>query len=695
MRYLKITALLGMSILAMSGLTAQEIEYVSSILWNQVNEITVMDDIAYCAFDNGLQIIDFTDPHNPVELSRMYLPGQTTRVKIAGHYAFVASVDEGLQIIDIADPAEPELIFTLTETDYILDLEIANDLAYIMDGSKGFYIYHILNPYDPAMVYNERLSARDICIANNMLFLAGFNRGFEIYSLDDPQDPELLSSVDLNGMAENIAVQGNYAYVGIGANSSLFVYDISNPEAPTYCSSFPAFAWNFSLSGEIGCMACMSQELKVINISDPYNIEEKANFPVEGYCEVVTVSGTTAYAGNNWENLEAVDLTVPSEPVELGRVEMHDRNFAFKVAGNLLYAGQFNAVDITDRQNPQILGSLDIPINFTRLDNYGNHVLLGGNDSSLYIVDASDTDNPTLAATYDYGSRVQDIRVHDSYAFIAGSEPGVQILDLTDPENPTYVTTFALNDAYVSDIYFQDDYMYLAHQNEGLVIADISDPANPVFVSNLVLSNSCQRVYVRDNLAYLASGNAYYIVDISDMLNPEQITVWGSQGSAYDICGDGHYVYMANTDVWVIDISDLPNCYEVDRYITPGWTNQIYVDSNYIYVADRSSFMIFRFNPTGIDDDISGLPAGFSLGQNYPNPFNARTEIQFDLKSEANVRLKVYDILGRHIGTLLDSNRPAGSYNIIWDAADLPSGIYFYKLQAGDITESRKCLLLK
>ena len=693
MRYFKTIAILGIIVLASSGLAAQDIEYVSSILWNQVNDIAVENDIAYCAFDNGLEIIDFSFPEIPMEIGHIYLPGQTIRVKVAGHYAYVASVTEGLQIIDIANPAEPELIYTITETDNIDDIEIANDLLYICDGSKGLSIYHVLNPYDPALVFNERFMGRDISIEGSLLFLGGFNIGFQIFSLDDPQSPELLATVDLDYNAVGITVQGNYAYVS--THYELFVYDISDPEEPVFCSHFSTLIWNVAIAGQIGCIAGMTRELKIIDISNPYQIEELGDFPVEGYCEVVTINGNKAYIGNNWENLQAVDLTVPSQPVGLGLVEMHGRNSAFKVAGDYLYTGQFDIIDITNRENPEVVASLDIPVDFTELDSYGDYALLGGTEGILYIIDVSNAAEPFIVTTYDAGSRINDIKVNGTYAYIAANDSGMQILDISDPENPSYVTTFAITDAYLSEISIQANYAYLAYQSAGLAIADISDPANPQFISNLVLSNNSSQVYVRDNLAYMAGGNVFYIVDISDLLNPELISSWGAQGSAYDIYGDGHYAYMANGDVWIIDISDLPNCYEVGKYITPGWASQIYFDSGYIYIADRSSVMIFRFNPTDIDDDFSELPSGFALGQNYPNPFNACTEIQFDLKSAADVQLTVYDILGRYIESLMNSYRPAGSYNIIWDAADLPSGVYFYKLQAGNFSESRKCLLLK
>ena len=89
------------------------------------------------------------------------------------------------------------------------------------------------------------------------------------------------------------------------------------------------------------------------------------------------------------------------------------------------------------------------------------------------------------------------------------------------------------------------------------------------------------------------------------------------------------------------------------------------------------------------------LPNTFKLLQNYPNPFNPRTIIQYAVSSRQFVNLKVYDVLGNEIATLVTEEKPAGTYEVEFDGAGLPSGIYFYRLQAGSFIESRKMILIK
>jgi len=89
------------------------------------------------------------------------------------------------------------------------------------------------------------------------------------------------------------------------------------------------------------------------------------------------------------------------------------------------------------------------------------------------------------------------------------------------------------------------------------------------------------------------------------------------------------------------------------------------------------------------------IPKDYSLYQNYPNPFNPKTNIKFDLPKSSYVTLKVYDVTGQQVDEMLSQTMEAGSYTVTWDASHLSSGVYFYKLTAGDYSETKRMVLLK
>lgn len=96
-----------------------------------------------------------------------------------------------------------------------------------------------------------------------------------------------------------------------------------------------------------------------------------------------------------------------------------------------------------------------------------------------------------------------------------------------------------------------------------------------------------------------------------------------------------------------------------------------------------------------VDESQSGRPSTFQLLANYPNPFNAETLIEYSLTEAAHVTIDIFDMLGRHLTTLVDANRPAGNNQVVWDAAGQASGVYFYSVRVGETTETRKMSLLK
>ena len=91
----------------------------------------------------------------------------------------------------------------------------------------------------------------------------------------------------------------------------------------------------------------------------------------------------------------------------------------------------------------------------------------------------------------------------------------------------------------------------------------------------------------------------------------------------------------------------------------------------------------------------SNIPYAFTLEQNYPNPFNPSTIIKYSIPSESFTTLKVYDVLGNEVATLVNSEKPAGNYEVEFNAKGLSSGIYFYKLKSSGSVLVRKMMVVK
>jgi len=127
-----------------------------------------------------------------------------------------------------------------------------------------------------------------------------------------------------------------------------------------------------------------------------------------------------------------------------------------------------------------------------------------------------------------------------------------------------------------------------------------------------------------------------------------------------------------------------------------------FTNTTYDILGGTNGMSVWRmqnFVVTAVDDNNLSVPNKFSLSQNYPNPFNPSTTINYQLSAISRVTLKVYDILGREVTTLLNKEQPAGSYKITFDASKLASGIYLYRIVAGSaeggFIQTKKMILLK
>jgi len=120
---------------------------------------------------------------------------------------------------------------------------------------------------------------------------------------------------------------------------------------------------------------------------------------------------------------------------------------------------------------------------------------------------------------------------------------------------------------------------------------------------------------------------------------------------------------------------------------TEGWV----LCDKYIYYTDNLGGFI-----TDVDKEKpDNFPKDYSLLQNYPNPFNPTTSIKYSLPEQQFVSLKIFDILGKEVATLVNENKPAGNYEMNFDASNLTSGVYFYQLRAGSFAATRKLILMK
>lgn len=197
-------------------------------------------------------------------------------------------------------------------------------------------------------------------------------------------------------------------------------------------------------------------------------------------------------------------------------------------------------------------------------------------------------------------------------------------------------------------------------------------------------SHKCQ-IYVWDvvNDSTISNKKLFYQIPASGY----------ADGMKVDAAGN---IYCTGpTGVWIIS----PEGNYLDKIAmteNPSNCNWGDADGKTLYVtAGKSLYRIRLVAPTGIKKQGSLHTKTFKLYANYPNPFNPTTTITFDLSQNLNVKIKIFDILGNEEGTLLNCYLSAGRYSVTFNADSYPSGVYLYRLEAGNFVQSKKMVLLR
>ncbi len=682
--------------------------------------VAVKGHIAY--FGNGyyLEIADVTDPHNPNSLGKIFLPSLVEKIAVNGDYVYVITEEDGLQIINVSDPANPvkaghfdtghyvggiftkdKYVFIVKASGSLLILDVNNpsspsetgyfsanggysvggvyvsgNYAYVAEGEKGLIIVDVSNPSEPVKIgsfYSQDFDVKDVFVKDNYAYLAN---DYEIIILDisNPTLPNKISNYGNFQNLKGIYVSGDYAYVG--SDEYFLVLDISNPSAPQlkgYLETKP-FVWDISVNGNYAYIAYSAGGLGIINISNSTSPIETSSIEGGDYAMDVCVSDNYAYVADRRAGLRILDISNPNNPSQVGFSFTDDEAHGIHVSGNYAYiADTYHGLKIFDISNPM-----------------------------------SPFEVGTLNTGYSDSQSAELVFVKDNYAYISDEYNGFIIADVSNPSSPSII--WSSGSVNPTGIFVKENYAYLS-QESGLSIWDVSNPSETFKVSSLNLNSLYSGgVYVSGNYAYLAN-SGLYIVDISSPASPIKIDF--IPDGAMDVFVKGKYAYVTEeNEMQILDVSNPTSPNVVGVFNLNSSMSNIFVSENKIYVASGTAGVYILQNDliSKVKKANKCLPMNFNLSQNYPNPFPAfgetsapTTKIKYSIpvvgsphmRDELSVHLTVYDILGREIATLVNKKQPPGNYSVQFNAANLPSGIYFYTLRAGNFTTTKKMILIK
>jgi len=640
-----------------------------------VYDLALSGNYAFIA-DGDMKVIDVSQPTHPTLAAKLTVPSDFAhRIVVSGDYAYLGTVRGQLIIVDISTPDSPVVKGTTVLNDeFVMGMAISGQHLFLTLESPldPIYIYDVSDASNPTLAGTYAVRNTGFTAAGKYLYLYATGGNFQILDVTVATSPQLVGQLH-TAFAGRIAVKEGLAYV-IARNPLLGIIDVSNPAQPILRGTAVGTATSAASLGVAPPLVVAANEIGfwIIDASD-----------------IDRPSALTHFAtGDASSNMEIID------------------NFLFLCS---LKAGLF-VIDISNPQSPKYLSNVSVSGSVHDIAVVDSLAYLSGYSfdatfqPELRIITVSKPRHPLVIAKVPVfterpqGAYPTTLAVSGRYAFVT-YDVGFSVIDVSDPRNPKLVKSI-LTDRIAIDIAATGSFVCLAHADKGLKIFDVSDPENPE--EKFVFPGFASGVITRNDTVFVALGGGLSILKIlpsGSAIKLGEVTTPGSR-SIVDIMLQNNFAYMTyGENLFVVDIS-LPSQPHLAGYaITPAYADGVGAKSSEVFVSGIAwALQVYRndlLTHVGVKDIA---PSSFSpqLYPSYPNPFNGVTIIDYEIPKAGLVELKIFNILGEEITELVNDWQNAGQQRLLFEAKNLPSGVYFYRLRFSHSWQAaHKMLILK
>lgn len=557
---------------------------------------------------------------------------------------------------------------------------------------------------------------------NNKLFISDPFYGVEIFDVVSPANPVLLGSYETN--TNDLKYFNNYVFVA--DNSGMTIINVSNPANPTFVSNYQGVGsinTDVEVSGSY-CYLSSNYSLNVLDVSDPTNpVLVGVNQPLSGFDLHMVKSGNYLYITNHIEGIRVVDISNPFNPVTIGTSNPTRYNH-IAINGNYVYVNgnqnDFRVFDLSDPTSPTEVGSLIFPApnDLTSAMRYSNgYVFVSQYSAGIKIIDVSDPTQPTQVASYSQNVDLTYLDVEGYHLYTPDIYPPFQsivdVFDITDPLNPVIVgvATFSSPPPHAwFNFIFGDILLVGDFTNPYLTVVDVSNPSQPSRISTQVTADFVINVDADPDYFYVATREAgLHIYENPYGTVPVELTSFMANVSGNNVELQWQTVTEKNNYGFDVERAVILN---EERNLT--WKKIGFIEGNgtvtetknYTFKNENVSPGNFKYRLKQIDFDGSFefsnvieveiiSPREYVLQQNYPNPFNPSTTIKYSIPESGIVNLKIFNSLGEKVAALVDEFKEPGNYVVNFNASNLSSGIYYYRLNVNDYSSVKKMLLVK
>ncbi len=631
-----------------------------------IHELCLIDTLLFIgSHGSGVQILNVSDSQNPVLLSEYVTSAYIRSINVVGNIAYLCTIMNGIEIVDVSDVYNPQLISNYNNLIDAYSIKIVGDIAYVANGIHGLTVLDISEPQVPQLVrtYQTDQSLHYVDVEGDLMFLGMLSIGLEVLNITDINNIQQLDRYQISQIIF-LDVQGGLCHIG-DREKGLLVIDYSTPD-------------NLELGG-------------IYN-----SARDKKSICIYDYC---------AYLVDDRSDLDIIDISEPDINIQRSSFSESVSVNIVKSINNATFVGDdigIKVYDLADINNPILLNSVEVPEGVRDFFIDGNIIYLAS-PRSVYTLNISNLQNLQLGGFYHNGGYGEIISIiySDSLIYYSTTHNGIRVLDATNPLSLQSICSH-FNNTLINDMQISGDIVKAACGWTGLVTFDVSNPPIPNQVCQLDITDYAKKIVQNSQVVYIATGkNGLKVIDTSNMSDCYCCeTILPRETSSIDDCFIYNNCLIICDSNWnEISIYDISNPLQprlVDSFQWNLHVNNIDVEDDILFLANGSNGVstLESVFLTNNHEEIQEIQKLISLS-NFPNPFNPETTISFQLTKSSYVTLKVYNIKGELIETLISGNVLAGSHSYEWKPENVASGVYFCRLSDGKKTVTQKLILLK
>jgi len=666
-------------------------------------------NLAFLSSGGGVYILDVSDPSNPVEISDAIQTRESINQELlydSNTERLYIAVGRWFEIWDVSNPNFPSKLsdFSTSGPPYAAnDIFISGSYAYCIDDSC-FSIVDVSSPQNPQIIGRCIISGVSVAVKDSFAYVLTRSStcGFHVINISNPYNPVIDTFIWQIG--RDISISGSYAYLSTDYALKFRIIDISNPHNPQFAGYFdsPVGVYHAHVIGTIAYLAT-GLGLRIVDISDPMNAQELGFFPGRG--RDIFVKDTIAYFVDRDTDLKILNVSTPSSPQQLATYVTPGISNEVCISGSYAYVTNDKGlwiIDVSDQSFPREVGRCYTTTPVYDISLSGSYAYTTTRYSGLVVFDISDPLNPGIVASLDlppcqYHCGL-DITGH--YCYVANGYYGLKVVDISNPLSPYVTGQCTVQIPYAYDVEVSGSYAYVV-SIELFTVIDITDPSNPSFIACVGGLNDPSDICVSGMYAFVTdSSSPGDLFDISDPYNPLKIlnSMDVTEPSGIDISGLYAYISEVFHGISVYNISQPASPISAGYYhqFTSGFRfHGVYASGTYAYVSTDCGLQIYQFYGAGVEEteEKTLFPPSFKLLQN-PVRGNHIT-VQLQNWKDGNISLSLYNLLGQRIKTFHLNKLSSGENKIRLQTQQLPSGIYFLKLEGQATSQPAKVTVLR